>query len=157
MRLGVAVFVAAKARALLEVERTSMARPHAAGIAALWAIERQPAWPETVEGIDQRSDRGWRTAGKGCRSRVGASTLVPYMGSMSTGPKDQSKPAVVVSGDKELSLIVQIAGDASIKEAAERLKKLATLSSGNSRFRRSGQGRRGRRRTNQPDAGRKVR
>ena len=45
------------------------------------------------------------------------------MGSMRTGPKNQSKPAVVVSGDKELSLIVQIAGDASIKEVAERLKK----------------------------------
>lgn len=45
------------------------------------------------------------------------------MGSMSTGPKNQSKPPAVVSGDKELSLIVQITGDASIKEVAKRLKE----------------------------------
>jgi hypothetical protein len=41
---------------------------------------------------------------------------------MSTGPKSHSKP-VVVPGGKDLDLIVQIAGGASIKEVAERLKK----------------------------------
>lgn len=46
---------------------------------------------------------------------------MPYIGCMSTRPKS-SKP-VVVPGNKDLDLIVQIAGGASIKDVAKRLKK----------------------------------
>ena len=41
---------------------------------------------------------------------------------MSTRPKSHSKP-VLVPGSKDLDLIVQIAGGASIKDVAMRLKK----------------------------------